>query len=327
MGNRILMIALLGLLCLPASGFSGDSASPQRVTLVLKNGNAVKGEVLREKTEGVVLDLGFAVLTVPGEAILKRVKDNGLAAKPAPEPNGIFREASPGALPERRVKDLTESLGESVVLVATPAGMGSGFFVDEAGHVVTNFHVIFGEQEVAVTIFRKRKGILDRQKIEKARIVAINPYLDLALLKIDMPDKEKSPALYLGDSEAIRNGQPAFAIGNPLGLERTVSEGIISTRRRSFGGQIYLQTTAPINPGNSGGPLFNLNGEVIGVTNMKAGFMSEGLSFAIPVDTLKFFLRNRDVFMFDKDNPNSGYHYLPPPGKRDAQGDGATSQP
>ncbi|MFN1209013.1 S1C family serine protease, partial [Enterococcus lactis] len=76
-----------------------------------------------------------------------------------------------------------------------------------------------------------------------------------------------------------------FAIGSPLGLERTVTEGIMSTKTRAVGGELYMQTTTQINPGNSGGPLFNLKGEVVGVTNMKLAF-GEGLGFAIPVDTV-----------------------------------------
>ena len=119
--------------------------------------------------------------------------------------------------------------------------------------------------------------------------------------------------LPLGDVERVKAGQPAFAIGNPLGLERTVSEGIVSTKKRSFRGILYIQTTAPINPGNSGGPLLNLRGEVIGVTNMKASFFTEGLGFAVPVNYVKDFLRNREAFAFDKDNPNTGFRYLPPP--------------
>jgi len=105
-----------------------------------------------------------------------------------------------------------------------------------------------------------------------------------------------------------------FAIGSPLGLERTVTEGILSTKTRQMGGALYLQTTAQINPGNSGGPLFNLRGEVIGVTNMKLTF-GEGLGFAIPGDELKYFLNHRDAFAYDNDNPSNPFRYLEPPSR------------
>ncbi|MBI1852599.1 MAG: trypsin-like peptidase domain-containing protein, partial [Planctomycetes bacterium] len=118
----------------------------------------------------------------------------------------------------------------------------------------------------------------------------------------------------LGDSDAIRVGEDVFAIGNPLGLDRTVSQGIVSLKNRAFDGLTYIQTTTPINPGNSGGPLFNLRGEVIGVTNMML-VGTEGLNFAIPIAQVKAFIRNRDAFAFDKDNPNTGYRYLAPPRK------------
>ena len=110
----------------------------------------------------------------------------------------------------------------------------------------------------------------------------------------------------LGDSEQLAVGERVFAIGSPLGLERTVTEGIISTKTRQFQGDLYLQTTAQINPGNSGGPLFNMRGEVIGVTNMKITF-GEGLGFAIPIEAVKYFLIHRDSFAYDNDNPSNAY--------------------
>ena len=318
MGKRI-QISTVVLLVTGSFLFAAEP--PLRETIELKNGNAVRGDVLREKADGVVVDLGFTIVTVPAGLIAERTGEDGNLSNKTGA-NGrktIYHEASPDTLKEKSVKDLTAKLGESVVLVTTPAGLGSGFIIDDQGHIVTNFHVISGEQEISVTLFRKDDMVLDRKKINKVKIVAINPYLDLALLKADMPDNIKPKYVCLGSSDTTRDGQLVFAIGNPLGLERTVSEGILSTTRRSFGGQLFLQTTTPINPGNSGGPLFNLYGEVLGVTNMKAGLMSEGLGFAIPVDTLKFFLHNRDVFAFDKDNPNTGYHYLSPPRKSDGK--------
>jgi serine protease Do len=118
----------------------------------------------------------------------------------------------------------------------------------------------------------------------------------------------------MGDSDKLSVGDHVFAIGSPLGLERTVTEGILSTKTREIEGGLYLQTTAQINPGNSGGPLFNLRGEVVGVTNMKITF-SEGLGFAIPVESVKYFLNHRDAFAYDNDNPGNPYRYLEPPSR------------
>jgi serine protease Do len=109
-------------------------------------------------------------------------------------------------------------------------------------------------------------------------------------------------------------GDRVFAIGSPLGLERTVTEGIMSTKTRQMQGTLYLQTTAQINPGNSGGPLFNLRGEVVGVTNMKITF-GEGLGFAIPIEVVKHFLNHRDAYAYDNDNPSNAYRYLEPPSR------------
>ena len=101
---------------------------------------------------------------------------------------------------------------------------------------------------------------------------------------------------------------------SPLGLERSVSQGIVSLRNRSIEGRLFIQTTAQINPGNSGGPLMNLRGEVVGVNDMKfIGFGVEGMGFAIPSGVLKDFLKNRDAFAFDPKNPNAGFRYNEPP--------------
>ena len=152
------------------------------------------------------------------------------------------------------------------------------------------------------------------------RRVALHKFADLALLKIQDPDAPRFKALPLGSSDALAVGQHVFAIGSPLGLERTVTEGILSTKTRPMQGELYLQTTAQINPGNSGGPLFNLRGEVVGVTNMKIIF-GEGLGFAIPIEAVKNFLSHRDAYAYDNDNPSNPYRYLEPPSRARKQTD------
>src|SRR6185503_7913405 len=144
--------------------------------------------------------------------------------------------------------------------------------------------------------------------------VALNKFEDMALLKIEEKDAPKFKFVLLGDADTLAVGERVFAIGSPLGLERTVTEGILSTKTREFQGSLYLQTTAQINPGNSGGPLFNMRGEVVGVTNMKLAF-GEGLGFAIPVENVKYFLQHRDSFAYDNDNPSNPYRYLAPPAR------------
>jgi serine protease Do len=206
-------------------------------------------------------------------------------------------------------------VSEAVVQVHTPTGLGSGFFIHPDGYVVTNEHVVAGEYNISVTQFRHgRAGELQNVTFNKVRIVALDSKLDLALLKIEDAGSTVFPTVPLGDSGRLSEGQTVFAIGSPLGLDRTVSQGIVSSRNRPMDGQLFIQTTAQINPGNSGGPLFDLRGEVVGITNMKAMIAGvEGVNFAIPIAVLKNFLRNRDAFAFDPRNPNSGYRYLEPP--------------
>jgi len=215
-------------------------------------------------------------------------------------------------LPTRNVRDLVNLLGEAVVQVRTPSGLGSGFIINEDGFLMTNFHVIEGETEISVEVYLQKDGELERKSYKQVRIIAINKFKDLALLRIEDKDARKFKWVSLGSADALAVGESVFAIGSPLGLERTVTEGILSTKTRQLQGELYLQTTAQINPGNSGGPLFNLSGEVIGITNMKITF-GEGLGFAIPVESVKFFLDHRDAFAYSNDNPSNPYRYLEPP--------------
>lgn len=290
-----------------AAGPLAVAAPP--ATVELNQGGAVKGELLSESAEKVVVDLGFTVLTVPRDAVTRIVKEETKAAPVAEYNTDLFR-TDPNARPQA-VKELVNLIGDRVVLIKTPTGLGSGFIIHPDGYLITNDHVVAGENEVTVTVFGTGT---ERQTYKNIRILASSSDLDLALLKIETPDKKQFPTVPLGDADDIKQGQPVFAIGAPLGLERSVSEGIISLRNRAEGPSLFIQTTTQINPGNSGGPLFNLRGEVIGVNNMKiVQTGAEGLGFAIPATTLKNFLKNRDTYAFDPANPNAGFRYNKPP--------------
>ena len=281
-------------------------------TVQLKSGASLEAEVIAEKADRIVVDLGFTVVTVPRDEIesLKTKETTGIEL--AADTTDLFRVAA--NLPVLSVKENVDRVGEAVVLIRTPVGLGSGFFIHSSGYIVTNEHVIAGEYNITVTQFRRGAAELEKVQFNKVRIVALDSRLDLALLKIEDAGPVLFPTVPLGDGGSINDGQSVFAIGRPLGLDRSVSQGIVSARARPLDGQLYIQTTTQINPGNSGGPLFNLRGEVVGVNNMKAMQVGiEGLNFAIPTPVLKNFLRNRDSFAFDPRNPNAGYRYLEPP--------------
>jgi len=282
----------------------------------LKGGQTIQGEVLKEVDGTLYVDVGVDVVRVPKDKVLSREK--GDEVEPAAAGNvrkqNIYSTAT---LPGGSIKALAEKLGAGVVLVQTPSGLGSGFITDVEGHVVTNYHVVEQETQIAVILYQKQSdGSFRRQRIKDVKIIALNPFFDLALLQIPKQEGVDFEPVTLSEDAEYREGDVVFAIGNPLGLERSVSQGIVSTRTRNFEGLVYIQTTAQINPGNSGGPLFNARGEVIGVTNMKLAF-GEGLGFAIPVQYLKNFLDEYQAFAFDAENPNSGYRYLEGPRRRD----------
>jgi serine protease Do len=289
-------------------------------TIQLKDQSAVTGKILTEKPDSVVVDIGYTVLVVPRSAISEISKTGSALAQTTavavPLLNVIpqFYYGDALAAPMRDMSSLVKQIGEAVVQVRTPEGLGSGFFINADGYLITNFHVIEGETEISVEVYHQTDGQLERDTYKQVRIVAINKFHDLALLHIEDKDAPKFKYVTLGNSDALSVGDSVFAIGSPLGLERTVTSGILSTKTRELEGELYLQTTAQINPGNSGGPLFNLAGEVVGVTNMKIMF-GEGLGFAIPVELVKNFLDHRDAFAYSTDNPNNPYRYLEPPSR------------
>jgi serine protease Do len=281
--------------------------------ITLNEGQTVRGEVVREYPDRVIVDVGFDLLSIPRSSIRSIDKEEAVQPKSGEvvETTQHLYSKNPNLAPDS-VKNLTERFGEGVVLVSSPGGLGSGFFISEEGHLITNFHVIEGETKLAVQVFRKVDREFKREKFEDVDIVAVNPFLDLALLKVNLPAGYKPVITYLAAEDHLRDGDRVFAIGNPLGLERSVSEGIVSRKNRAEQGLAYIQTTTQINPGNSGGPLFNSRGEVVGVTNMKI-IGGEGLGFAIPVRYVIDFLTNRDAFAYNSEASVAGFRYLQPP--------------
>ncbi|WP_370277102.1 DegQ family serine endoprotease [Pontibacterium sp.] len=160
----------------------------------------------------------------------------------------------------------------------SPQSLGSGFIISDDGYILTNHHVVDGADKVIVRLN-------DRRELE-AEVVGSDKRADVALLKIDAEDL---PTVKLGDSDKIEVGEWVLAIGSPFGFDYSVTAGIVSAKERALANETYvpfIQTDVAINPGNSGGPLFNLDGEVVGVNSQiytrSGGFM--GLSFAIPID-------------------------------------------
>jgi S1-C subfamily serine protease len=168
-----------------------------------------------------------------------------------------------------------------------PAGAGSGFVWGNNGHIVTNFHVVAGG-DIFTASFKGNK------EQYRAKIVGVSPEKDIAVLKLEKIPKNFTP-LKIGKSENLLVGQKAIAIGNPFGLDHTVSKGIISALGRQVLGignrtiRGMIQTDASINPGNSGGPLLNSSGELIGMNTMiySTTGSSTGVGFALPVQTIK----------------------------------------
>ncbi len=197
----------------------------------------------------------------------------------------IYKEAAPGV-----VQVTSNVVSENPVLGEPQQGqsLGSGFVIDKAGHILTNFHVVDGAKEVFVNFSGEDKY--------KATIVGTDPSTDVAVLQIDATSRALKP-LPLGNSDTIQVGAPVVAIGNPFGLDRTVTAGIVSALQREvrapngFTIDKVIQTDAAINPGNSGGPLLDADGKVIGINSQietgGSGNGNVGIGFAVPINTVR----------------------------------------
>lgn len=194
----------------------------------------------------------------------------------------IFREASPSVV---HIATTTQVMLNSQIYDDQPSGFGTGFIWSADGYVVTNFHVIQSSKGAKVT--------LGDGTTHQARYVGGSPDFDLAVLKIDVPMKQLKP-LMLGESSNLLVGQKVFAIGNPFGLDQTLTTGVIGGLGRQIRSvsnhpiQGVIQTDAAINPGNSGGPLLDSAGRLIGVNTMiySPTGTNAGIGYAVPVDTV-----------------------------------------
>lgn len=211
----------------------------------------------------------------------KEAGDEAKAEQDAAPAEGA--EYTPAPKEKKRDKlepaDLFKEWAPSVVTISTESprgsGMGTGFVIDDRGTIATNNHVVDGANKIKVKLF-------DGTMADDVELLETNPEQDLAVLRIkttDMPD-----AVVLGDSDEVVVGESVIVIGNPIGLEHTMTDGMVSSRR-VYEGKKYIQMSAPVSPGNSGGPVFNEYGDVIGVTVAK--LWGENLNLAIPIDMLK----------------------------------------
>lgn len=212
---------------------------------------------------------------------------------PTPLPASMLAEA---AVVQQAAVNVYERVSPSVVHIAVEgssilnSGTGSGFVYDRQGHIVTNDHVVSGGRTIIVTFSDDTRAL--------AKVVGSDPSSDLAVIQVDVSEPLLVP-VELGDSDSLKVGEQAIAIGNPFGLERTMTVGIISSLGRvvpqenngtyRFSIANLIQTDAAVNPGNSGGPLINAQGQVIGVNSfiLSETGVSAGVGFAIPVNSVK----------------------------------------
>ncbi|MCL1985795.1 MAG: Do family serine endopeptidase, partial [Betaproteobacteria bacterium] len=213
---------------------------------------------------------GIAVVNIGTERTSKSGPENFFGE--------MFRNAPPGF--EKFFEQFDERFrdGQQQRPQRKQRSLGSGFIISEDGYIVTNYHVVADADVIRVNF----QGNSQKNESVSAKLIGSDEETDLALLKVDV--KDKLPSLKFGDSDALQVGAWVLAIGNPFGLDHTVTAGILSAKGRNIHSgpfDNFLQTDASINPGNSGGPLINMEGEVIGI-NTAIIASGQGIGFAIP---------------------------------------------
>jgi 2-alkenal reductase len=211
------------------------------------------------------------------------------AAVPTPGPTAPAEAQAVTVALEQIIADVNARAGDAVVTIRTANGQGSGFLIDGEGHIVTNNHVVADAQGGQVLV--SFSGLFDTV----GQVIGTDPDSDIAVVDVEQIPDGVQP-VELGDSSQLRVGQTTIAIGNPLGQERTVTNGIVSATNRTISEQTggyaiggAIQTDAAINPGNSGGPLLDANARVIGMNTaiLSQSGTSSGIGFAVPVNLIK----------------------------------------
>lgn len=299
--------------CAPASGQTmgllemSEACVRARLRLIFKMNKLTQVTAMIKKLCSIPIALALLILPVAGYSSPAINQDKPSANRQSEPAITSQKPAQPGKMVVLDVTDIAERVNDWVVNVRSVSesgeNLGSGFIIDPKGLIATNFHLINASEQRRSSILKEPEANSKTKLVNSvtvtlhdgrqlpASIKGYDEATDIAILEI-APSGPPLHVAEIGDSDALRVGEWVIAIGNPLGLDHTVTLGIVSAKGRTgFGGQFddFLQTDAAINPGNSGGPLVNAQGKVVGINTLVLE-RTQGLSFSIPINTLKSIL-------------------------------------
>ncbi len=301
------------------------NAEAYGIRLVLRDGSVIECSSHRETRTHLHVTLAGQEVAIPLDAIRHRFRSGKT------EQSLYFASNDP--LPKKSWAQLRAAAEKAVVKVQHDLGTGSGFIIHPDGFVITNQHAVLGAANLSVTLYRPTTEGLVEETIRKVRILSLNGAYNLALLKLE-PERPRQPEpseelkegekgvfpwAPLGDARLLKTGDEVFSFSSVEDGRRELLKGVIRDRNprapdpgSGAGHSLYLNTSIPVSVKSSGVPVFNLRGEVVGVTNVRLEG-AEGLGFALPSPFLMLFIEHRESFVFDPSDSRNGFEYLPPP--------------
>jgi len=287
------------------------SSNAMAGVVLLRNGSRIEAPLLQHDAQSTVVDLGYKVAAIPAGDILS-VDDRSSDSKSATATNTYYSTEKPPQLSSP--EDTVAACGGAVVLVKSSHDLGSGFFINKKGYLVTDNNIVKGDQHLTVIRFKKENGELKRIVYHDIDVVSEAAFHGVAVLKVNGISDDLNTVVSLAESNSEKVNDEVFAIGHNNKKGYHVIKGVIRRTNMDYGDNLYDRVDISVGPDYSGGPIFNSSGQVIGFMNIEMRTV-KGFGFMMPTHSIKYVLDRTSGFSFDLETMKSGYTYPKPPSR------------